>query len=88
MPFMAAMPNRATKPMAAEMLNGMSARNSASMPPISAIGMALPASRVSRNEPKLAKSSSRISAMAIGTAIASRCSAFLRLPNSPTHSTR
>ena len=27
-------------------------------------------------------------AMAIGTATASRCSALLRLPNSPTHSTR
>ena len=41
MPFIAAMPNRATKPMAAEMLNGMSARNRPSMPPTSASGMAL-----------------------------------------------
>ena len=52
MPFMAAMPNRATKPMAAEMLNDMPAKNSPSTPPISAIGMALPASSVSRSEPK------------------------------------
>ena len=53
MPFMAAMPNRATKPMAAEMLNGMSARNRPKMPPVSAIGMALPAISVSVSEPKL-----------------------------------
>jgi hypothetical protein len=53
MPFMAAMPNRATKPMAAEMLNGMSARNRPKMPPVSAIGMALPAINVSVSEPKL-----------------------------------
>ena len=42
MPFIAAIPNSATKPIAAEMLNGMSARNSASTPPVKAIGMALP----------------------------------------------
>ncbi len=53
MPFMAAMPNRATKPIAAEMLNGMSASHSARMPPTSASGMALPAISMSPNEPKL-----------------------------------
>ena len=53
MPFMAAMPNRATKPMAAEMLNDMSASQRPRMPPISAIGMALPAISVSTREPKL-----------------------------------
>ena len=53
MPFIAAMPNRATKPIAAEMLNDMSHRARPRMPPISAIGIALPASKVSRNVPKL-----------------------------------
>ena len=53
MPFMAAMPNRATKPMAAEMLNGMPASHSDRMPPINASGIALPASSVSRRVPKL-----------------------------------
>ena len=44
MPFMAAMPNRATKPMAAEMLNVMPADERApATPPVSAIGIALPA---------------------------------------------
>src|SRR5690349_1293648 len=53
MPFIAAMPNRATKPIAAEMLNGMSASVRLMMPPISAIGIALPASSVSVRLPKL-----------------------------------
>ena len=53
MPFMAAMPNRATKPIAAEMLKGMPRMNSDSTPPVNAIGMALPASSVSRRLPKL-----------------------------------
>ena len=53
MPFIAAMPNSATKPIAAEMLNGMSARVRLMMPPISAIGIALPASSVSVRLPKL-----------------------------------
>src|SRR6185436_17897017 len=72
MPFMAAMPNSATKPIAAEMLNDMSARVRPSRPPISAIGMALAASSVSVRLPKLTYSSSRISAIATGTAIDSR----------------
>ena len=48
MPSMAAIPNRATKPIAAETLNGVPVRNSAKMPPIRAIGMTLAASSVSR----------------------------------------
>ena len=38
MPFMAAIPNRAMKPIAAEMLNGVPVTASANIPPISAIG--------------------------------------------------
>src|SRR5581483_6402269 len=53
MPFMAAIPNKAMKPMAAEMLNGMPARVRLRMPPIRASGMALPANNVSRRLPKL-----------------------------------
>ncbi len=53
MPFMAAMPNRATKPIAAEMLNDMSQSHRPMMPPTNAMGMALPASSVSVSEPKL-----------------------------------
>ena len=53
MPFIAAMPNSATNPMAAEMLNGMSVTQRPRMPPIRAIGMALAASSVSRKDPKL-----------------------------------
>ena len=47
MPSMAAMPNSATKPIAAETLNGVPVRNSAKMPPIIAIGMTLAASSMS-----------------------------------------
>ena len=39
--------------MAAEMLKGMSATKRASTPPVNAIGIALPASNVSRSVPKL-----------------------------------
>ena len=44
MPFMAAMPNRATKPMAAEMLNGDLEHEKTGEPTTRAIGMALKAS--------------------------------------------
>ena len=53
MPFMAAMPNSATKPMAAEMLNDMLQSHSPIMPPTKASGMAPAASSVSTSEPKL-----------------------------------
>ena len=54
MPFIAAMPNRATKPIAAEMLKGMpSDEQRRARRRSSAIGMALPASSVSRRLPKL-----------------------------------
>ena len=61
MPSMAAMPNSATKPIAAETLNGVPVKNSAKMPPISAIGMTLAASSVSTSEQKLRYSSMQIS---------------------------
>ena len=48
MPSMAAMPNKATKPIAEETLNGVPVIHSAKMPPISAIGITLAASSASR----------------------------------------
>ena len=64
MPSIAAMPNSATKPIAAETLNGVPVTNSAKMPPISAIGITLAASSVSLSEPKLRYSSRQISSEA------------------------
>ena len=52
MPSMAAIPNRATKPIAAETLNAVPVSSSAKIPPISAIGMTLAASNASRNDAK------------------------------------
>ena len=52
MPSMAAMPNKATKPIAADTLKGVPVMNSEKIPPISAIGMTLAASSVSMAEEK------------------------------------
>ena len=79
MPSMAAMPNSATKPIAADTLNGVPVRNSAKMPPISAIGITLAASSVSTSEPKLMNSRMQISSRLSGTTIARRCRASCRL---------
>ena len=54
MPSITAMPNSATKPIAAEMLNAVPVRARASTPPTIAIGIAEKASRLSRIEPKFA----------------------------------
>ena len=63
------------------------ARNSASTPPMSAMAMALPAS-MCRARAEAGVQQQQDQADRDGTAIASRCRAFLRSPNSPTHSTR
>jgi hypothetical protein len=47
MPSMAEIPNRATKPIAAKTLNGVSVNYKVQMPPSSAIGMTLVANRMS-----------------------------------------
>ena len=86
MPSIAAMPNSATKPIAADTLNGVPVKYSVKMPPISAIGMTLAASSISAIEPKFTNSSRQITPMLIGTTTSSRASASSRLPNSPTHS--
>ncbi len=54
MPSITAMPNSATKPIAAEMLNAVPVSASASTPPTIAIGITLNASSVSASEEKLA----------------------------------
>ena len=69
MPSMTEMPNSAMKPIAAETLKGMLIRNSAKIPPTTAIGMTLIANSVSGTEPKLIHSSSAISARLSGTTI-------------------
>ena len=80
-PFMAEMPNSATKPIAADTLNGAPVRNRAKMPPIRAIGMALAASSMSLTEPKFRSSSMQISAKLSGTATESRPMASSSSPN-------
>jgi hypothetical protein len=54
MPSITAMPNKATKPIAEEMLKAVPVNASASTPPMIAIGIAEKASRLSRIDPKLA----------------------------------
>src|SRR2546423_1361688 len=88
MPSMTATPNSATKPIAADTLNGMPDISSPRTPPKIAIGITLMASSVSTMEPKLNHRSTAISVRLIGTTIESRWIASCRLPNSPTHSIR
>jgi len=54
MPSITAMPNRATKPIAAEMEKAVPVKANASTPPMTASGMTENASSVSRNDEKLA----------------------------------
>ena len=88
MPSITEMPNSAMNPIAAETLNGICIRNSAKIPPTTAIGMTLMVNSVSGTEPKLIQSSNAISARLSGTTTLSRAIASCRLPNSPTHSIR
>ena len=85
---MAAMPNKATNPMADETLKAVPVTHRAKMPPISAIGMTLAASSASRRLPKFRYNNSTIKAMESGTATLRRAMASCRLPTSPTHSSR
>src|ERR1700730_4754927 len=87
-PFIAEMPNSATKPIAADTLNGIPVRTRANIPPTKAIGMALAASIVSVIEPKFKNSSMQMSARLSGTATASRSIASCSSRNPPTHSAR
>ena len=86
MPSITAIPNSAINPIAADTLKGIPVTNSASTPPITAIGMTLMASSVSVIEPKLIHSSIAIITRLSGTTIFRRAMASCRLPNSPTHS--
>ena len=85
---MAAMPNRATKPIAEDTLKGVPEIHSAKMPPSMAMGITLAASSASRILLKFRYSSSTIKAIANGTAMLRRAIASCKLPNSPTHSRR
>ncbi len=87
-PSIAAIPNSATKPIAADTLNAVPVTNSASTPPISAIGITLAASAMSTRDPKFVYSRMQISSRAIGTTTARRSSASCSSPNSPAQSSR
>ena len=53
MPFMAAIPKRAIKPMAADTLKGVPVAARVKMPPVRAIGITLMATSVSATDSKL-----------------------------------
>ncbi len=88
MPSMAAIPNRATKPIAEDTLKAVWVAHSAKMPPRFAMGITLAASSASRKLWKFKYSNSTINAIDSGTTTIKREIASCRLPNSPTHSRR
>ena len=71
-PFNTATPDRAMKPIPALIESGVARSNRAATPPVSAKGTPLKTRAASANDPRLMKSSRKISSRAIGTTIVSR----------------
>ena len=83
MPFKTATPNKAIKPMPAEMLNGISRSSNANTPPIADIGMAVKINAAYFSELKVKNSKPKMRNNETGTAMLNlleACARFSKVP--------